>query len=149
MRSREAPRSCHRRLLQQNRPIADIPLAATNIGFGGKTDIAIKDRKCPLMTQSGHQVWHSLQRRCPSLIPNALAFWRNPPTVRFISLEIFLTCSLSFEYRLSSATCALVQATRFVRRRFAFLAIDLSMSFKIGSINKAPNAIGEATILRL
>jgi hypothetical protein len=78
-----------------------------------------------------------------------LAFWRNPPTVRFISLEIFFTCSLSFEYRLSSATCALVQATRFVRRRFAFLAIDLSMSFKIGCINKAANAIGDATILRL
>ncbi|MGC2157303.1 MAG: hypothetical protein WA662_13055, partial [Pseudolabrys sp.] len=59
-------------------------------------------------------------------IPNALAFWRNAPMVRFISLEIFFTCSLSFEYRLSSAICALVQATRFVRRRFAFLdsAID-------------------------
>ena len=76
---------------------------------------------------SGHQVRPSLQRRWPSLIPNALAFWRNEPAERFISLEIFFTRSLSFEYRLSSATRALVQATRFVRRRLAFLAIRLSM----------------------
>jgi len=79
------------------------------------------------MTQSGHPVRPSLQRRWPSLIPNAPAFWRNEPTERFISLEIVFTRSLSFEYRLSSATCALVQATRFVRRRFAFLAIRLSL----------------------
>ena len=48
-------------------------------------------------TQSGRQRRPSLQRRWPSLIPNALAFWRSEPTVRFISLEIFFTRSLSFE----------------------------------------------------
>jgi len=42
-----------------------------------------------------------------------------------MSLEIFFTRNLSFEYRLSSATSALVQG--FVRRRrFAFLAISPS-----------------------
>ena len=55
---------------------------------------------------------------------NAVAFWRNEPTERLISLEIFLTRILSFEYRLSSATSALVQG--FGRRRFAFLAIRVS-----------------------
>jgi hypothetical protein len=65
------------------------------------------------------------QRRWPSLMRNALAFWRSEPTERLISLEIFFTRNLSFEYRLSSATWALVQG--FVRRRrFAFLAIPLS-----------------------
>ena len=84
-----------------------------------------------------------VQRRWPSLIPNALAFWRNEPTVRFMSLEIFFTRILSFEYRLSSATSVLVQATRFVRRRFAFLAIRLSMSLKLGG------GVFDATIRRL
>ncbi len=56
---------------------------------------------------------------------NALAFWRSEPTEQLISLEIFFTRNLSFEYRLSSATWALVQG--FVRRRrFAFLAIPPS-----------------------
>jgi hypothetical protein len=55
---------------------------------------------------------------------SVLAFWRNEPTERRISLDIFFTRSLSFEYRLSSAASALVQG--FTRRRFAFLAIHRS-----------------------
>jgi hypothetical protein len=34
--------------------IADIPLAATNVGFGGNSDITVDGPECPLMTQSGH-----------------------------------------------------------------------------------------------
>jgi hypothetical protein len=37
-------------------PIADMPLAATNVGFGGKADITVDGPECPLMTQSGHWV---------------------------------------------------------------------------------------------
>jgi hypothetical protein len=33
---------------------ADIPLAATNVGLGGKADITVDGPECPLMTQSGH-----------------------------------------------------------------------------------------------
>ena len=58
---------------------------------------------------------------------NVLAFWRSELTERFISLEIFFTRILSFEQRLSSATSALVQAIRLMRRRFVFLAIPLSI----------------------
>jgi hypothetical protein len=35
-------------------PLADMSLAAVNVGFGGKADIAIDRPECPLMTQSGH-----------------------------------------------------------------------------------------------
>ena len=35
-------------------PLADMPHAATNVGFGGKTDITVDGPECPLMTQSGH-----------------------------------------------------------------------------------------------
>jgi hypothetical protein len=45
----------------------------------------------------GCQVDPYLQRRWPSLIRSALAFWRSEPTERLISLEIFFTRILSFE----------------------------------------------------
>jgi len=50
--------------------------------FGGKADIAIKDRKCPLMTRSGH--------RSIELI--AIALWKFTVDNRAVpaSEEIFL-----------------------------------------------------------
>ena len=63
-------------------------------------------------------------RRWPSLMRNALAFWRSEPTERRISLEIFFTDNFSFECCLNSATSALVQG--FLRRRLVFLAIHPS-----------------------
>src|SRR5689334_21663383 len=59
---------------------------------------------------------------------NAVAFWRNELTERPISLDIFFTRALSFEYRLSSATSVLVQG--FGRRRLVFLAIRRSNHLK-------------------
>jgi hypothetical protein len=35
-------------------PLADMPLAPTNVGFGGKADITVDGPECPLMTQSRH-----------------------------------------------------------------------------------------------
>jgi hypothetical protein len=85
-------------------PKADILEAPQNVRFREESRHRLGMAFWPLVTQSSYQVRPSLQRRWPSLIPNALAFWRNEPTERFISLEIFFTGSLSFEYRLSSAT---------------------------------------------
>jgi hypothetical protein len=36
-------------------PKADIALAATNFGFGGKADIKVDGPGCLLLTQSGHR----------------------------------------------------------------------------------------------
>jgi hypothetical protein len=58
-------------------------------------------------------------------MPSMLAFVRNARAVRFISLEIFLTGNLSFEYLRSSARLDFVHASR-LPRRFAFLAITFS-----------------------
>ena len=57
-----------------------------------------------------------------------VAFWRTEPTERLISLDIFLTRILSFEYFLNSFTSALLQG--FGRRRFRFLAIRPSNRLK-------------------
>src|SRR5262245_33478559 len=57
-----------------------------------------------------------------------VAFWRTEPTERLISLDIFLTRVLSFEYFLNSFTSALVQG--FGRRRFRFLSIRASDHLK-------------------
>jgi hypothetical protein len=58
-------------------------------------------------------------------MPSALAFVRNARAVRFISLEIFLTGNLSFEYLRSSARLDFVHDAR-LTRRFDFLAITFS-----------------------
>jgi hypothetical protein len=52
-------------------PIADIALAATNFGFGGKAAITVDGPECPLMTQSGHLVAKRM------LSPPSLAMARN------------------------------------------------------------------------
>lgn len=60
--------------------------------------------------------WRPMSYRlCPSGIPIWNAFWRNAPTVRFVSLEIFATGVFERECAFSSRTFSLVHSRRLVR----------------------------------
>ena len=66
-------------------------------------------RENTLFERFGHDY-----RRCPKLIPNLSACWRNAPGVRLICFAIFATGVRAFECLRKSACNAFDHATRFV-----------------------------------
>ena len=53
----------HRALFHLDADDPESALAQTNVRFRGQSGHGSGATECPLMTQSGHQVWPSLQRR--------------------------------------------------------------------------------------
>jgi hypothetical protein len=78
--------------------IADMPLAATNVGFGGKTDITVDGPECPLMTQSGHVLRANDDHLASSLvifsflIAAPLVFFFLPVADNFVDFLALLAC---------------------------------------------------------
>jgi hypothetical protein len=60
------------------------------------------------------------------LMPSFSAFWRNEPSVRFVSLEIFATGVRAFECARNSFTSSLVYS----RRRTTFFLADLATCWR-------------------